>query len=509
MPSVTLFIDLLPLSPPSEGIHSNKLFLLREFYAYLVMTLLALHQFRKGIPVLPYPPRKLFRDTFLVSGVCVGILYGLILTVGFPLPFTTLTIVPVWTVLTLVCLGVQWAKILRETVGAVMMFIGMVKLWLCDILLVFVYPPYFYVFSTLSTNSQIALVLLLPVIKVLMRKLFSRAVQHLGDETPGLVVFNADVFGSLFVAYCMQRSPSTWTTTGIMMLDVVTMAISLRDVAIARKELLELERQLDKAHAWRSYRGEVGHISLGIRMPTTLERASILLDQAAGEYTNGPSIDIVDVASKNRIIDYSQSGRKIFGFARIHPADHGAVAVGRRSPNAVIEASYTLKVRRLLCMAEFLLLLNYVEAMIPLIFSIYLVATFYLPNRDYYAIYDSMDHHQLFQTLQNSNNVCEPREEMPHHEFMITELPVFVELDVTQNLSNEPSKASSWIKDDLASLCCQLHNTSEALQSAWAKVEQLSQTSLRGLPPVRVIICKPEYYLEAVDTASPRVWDAR
>ncbi|KAE8982379.1 hypothetical protein PF011_g21639 [Phytophthora fragariae] len=251
--AVTLFIDMLPLSPPSDGIHSNKLFLVREFYAFLVMTLLTLNQFRKGIPVLPYPTRKLIRDTFLVSGIIVGIMYGLILAVGFPLPFTTLTMVPPWTVLVLVCMGAQWAQLIRETAGAAMMFIGMMKLWVCDNLLVFVYPPYFYVFTTLSTTGQIAFVLLLPVIKVLMRKLFSRAVQHLSDETPGIIVFNADVFGSLFVAYCMQRSPSTWTTTGVMMLDIITMTLALRDVHNARKELQELEQQLDKAHAWRSY----------------------------------------------------------------------------------------------------------------------------------------------------------------------------------------------------------------------------------------------------------------
>jgi hypothetical protein len=48
----------------------------------------------------------------------------------------------------------------------------------------------------------------LPVIKLLTRNLFARAVSHLTDETPKLVVFNADVFGSLFVAYCMQSAPS-------------------------------------------------------------------------------------------------------------------------------------------------------------------------------------------------------------------------------------------------------------------------------------------------------------
>ncbi|EGZ10105.1 hypothetical protein PHYSODRAFT_338794 [Phytophthora sojae] len=515
--AVTLFIDLLPLSPPSEGIIANRLFLLREFYAYLVMTLLALHQFRKGIPVLPYPTRKLFRDTLLVPGLSIGLLYAFISVVGFPLPFTTLTLVPPWAVLIVVCLAVQWARIIRETVGAMPMSIGMVKLWVCDFLLGFIYPPYFYVFSSLATKGKIVFVLLLPVIKALMRKLFSRAVQHLGDETPGLVVFNADVFGSLFMSYCMQRSPSTWTMTGIMTLDVITMAISLRDVHIAQKELKEMERQLDKARVWRSHGGAVGHISLGRRVPTTLERASILLDQTAAEY--GPSIDIVDVANKNRMID-------------IHPADHGAVAVGRRSPTAVVEASYTLKVRRLLYMAEFQLLLNYVEAMIPLVFSTGSSAIVWRWGPDYNPALQftivpprdrklpSIERTKQLQTLREglalfaavawidvkaliyllkTKGVCQVQDETRSHAFIMAELPVFVEIEVARKLSNDPSKSFAWVKDDLVSLCCELdeQNTSEAFHEAWAKVEVFSRTDSKRL--------RGWQYLEWVDVLVPGI----
>ncbi|EGZ14717.1 hypothetical protein PHYSODRAFT_410430, partial [Phytophthora sojae] len=63
-----------------------------------------------------------------------------------------------------------------------------------------------------------------------MRNLFARAVGHLGDEAPEIVVFNADVFGSLFVSCCMQLSPSFWMTLGVMLADVFLMGLSLRDL---------------------------------------------------------------------------------------------------------------------------------------------------------------------------------------------------------------------------------------------------------------------------------------
>ncbi|KAE8967465.1 hypothetical protein PR002_g28051 [Phytophthora rubi] len=86
---------------------------------------------------------------------------------------------------------------------------------------------------------------LLPVIKLLMRNLFSRAVNHLGDEIPELVVFNADVFGSLFVSYCMQSAPSVWTTLEVMVADIVMMGLALRDIERGRAGLETLGSQVD------------------------------------------------------------------------------------------------------------------------------------------------------------------------------------------------------------------------------------------------------------------------
>ncbi|KAE8887547.1 hypothetical protein PF005_g24742 [Phytophthora fragariae] len=241
---VTLFIDLLPLANPSEGIKANKLFLVREFYCFVVMTFLAIHQFRTGVrTVLKYPTIRVVRDTLIVSALTVAAVYGVISWIGFPVPFTTLVVAPAWLTLTVIPMGIQWGEDLLRNPKAVTMLIDMAKLWICDVLLTFIYPPYYYIFASLSNTAQMAFTLLLPVIKIFMRNLFARAVGHLGDETPGLVIFNADVFGSLFVAYCMQSSPSFWATMELMLVDIGLMGLSLRDIERARKGLGELEHK--------------------------------------------------------------------------------------------------------------------------------------------------------------------------------------------------------------------------------------------------------------------------
>jgi hypothetical protein len=210
--AVTLLIDFVPLSKPADGIHANQLFLVREYYCFAVMTFMAIHQFRTGVrTVLSYTTRRVVRDTLIVAAFTVAVLYGVIRVIGFPVPFTTLVVLPAWLTITVIPMAIQWAKGILGSPRAAMMLFDMIKLWLCDFLLAFIYPPYYYVFTTFSGNAQLAFTLLLPLIKLFMRNLFARAVSHLGDETPVLVIFNADVFGSLFVAYCMQNAPSFWS----------------------------------------------------------------------------------------------------------------------------------------------------------------------------------------------------------------------------------------------------------------------------------------------------------
>lgn len=155
------------------------------------------------------------------------------------------------------------------------MLVDMTKLWMCDFLLFFIYPSYYYVFTRLEHDAQMAFTLLLPVIKLFMRNLFARAVGHLGDETPTLVIFNADVFGSLFTAYCMQSSPSFWTTMELMAIDVCLIGISLRDIEKARRGLDELERKIDWSN---TFHDTGGHVSASGKS-TALERARILLER--------------------------------------------------------------------------------------------------------------------------------------------------------------------------------------------------------------------------------------
>ncbi|KAE9345783.1 hypothetical protein PF008_g8600 [Phytophthora fragariae] len=261
------------------------------------------------------------------------------------------------------------------------MLVNAIKLWLCEALLVFTYPAYYYIYTTLSKAGKTSFALLLPVIKLVMKNIIARSVIHLKDEMPEVVVFNVEVFNALFLSYCMLNSPSVWVTLEIMIFDGFMMAFALRDVGNARRCLKELERRIEHESSWDSFRnrGSLSSKSLSARL-TTLDRAGLILlsndikpKTTSTRSSEAPNAILVSTSlrpapclakSSVKVIAKSfdsirrLSAERLFGRGRVHPE----VNNGGSSPTR-----YSDKVQRLLYAVEFLLLMNYVEVIIPLV----------------------------------------------------------------------------------------------------------------------------------------------
>ncbi|KAE9197865.1 hypothetical protein PF004_g19710, partial [Phytophthora fragariae] len=280
----TVLIDALPLADPLEGVEANSMYFLRSYYTYLVMTFLAIHQFHISVPVLPNILWRNIGSSLVVAAATVGVLYALATVVGFPVPFSLLAVTPAWLLLITLTLTLEWAKKVKETPGAATMLVNSVKLWMCQVLLVFTYPSYFYIFTMLSKGGKTAFAMLLPFLKVFMKNLFARTVVHLRDEMPEVVVFNVELFNALFVSYCMQNSPSLWITLELMGIDIATMVFSLRGAVSTRRSLKDLERRISQRSSWESLDDRSSSVTTrtstmrrsSTRL-TTLDRASMLL----------------------------------------------------------------------------------------------------------------------------------------------------------------------------------------------------------------------------------------
>ncbi|KAG6942995.1 hypothetical protein JG687_00018727 [Phytophthora cactorum] len=189
-----------------------------------------------------------------------------------------------------------------------------------------------------------------------------------------------------------------------------------------RRGLKELEQRIDRERSWNCTSIDV---NLRNRVPTTLNRTRVLLEQAAQNQhkITSPRRELkrvaTDLGSAQRLPELVKSGRsknsvgylpgqivttssQLLESTRIYPAVESA---GRSLQKYSFKVTYTLNVQTLLYMAEFLLLLNYVEVVIPLVFSIYMV-TYQLPNREYYAQLHGMTQGELIQTLENVMFYC-------------------------------------------------------------------------------------------------------
>lgn len=107
---VTVVIDALPLADPSEGVYANVVFWVREYYTFLVITFLATEQFRYSVPILPYPLKRAIVSTAVAAALSVGLMFGLTVLIGFPLPFSILFVTPPWLSFIAFFLVIEWAK---------------------------------------------------------------------------------------------------------------------------------------------------------------------------------------------------------------------------------------------------------------------------------------------------------------------------------------------------------------------------------------------------------------
>jgi hypothetical protein len=233
---------------------------------------------------LPYPNWRVARNTILVAAVPVAYLYGFAVVVGFPVPFSIVVAVPAWVTSISISMAVEWAKMLRETPGSGAKVINVLKVWAIEVLLVLIYPPYYYVFTTLSKTDQMLFSTLLPVIKVILRNVFTLTVWHLSDEMPEVIIFNSEVFNALFVSYCMQNSPSFETTLVMTAALLVQIALSLRDVNEAVGRIERAGRNL----LGYEPNGSSGTTksTVGAHRLTCLERADSLLPQSSKSFTS-------------------------------------------------------------------------------------------------------------------------------------------------------------------------------------------------------------------------------
>jgi hypothetical protein len=420
---ITLF-EVVPLSEPDEGLAQNRSFYAREFLVYFAFCLCLLQQFCwQAGPPLPASKTVLLVNSLVVAVVNVSYTYALALMIGFPVPFTMSTSSPSHLLLETVTLGFSWRRHVRVKPDLMRNIIRAGIFFTCQSTMVIVYPLYYHAFTLLSDRdvvSRPAYLSLLAVIKLISRHLFHRfsRTSDGGDECkPLMIVFNADVLGSLFVAFCMQYKPSIFMAVSLATVKLASAMLSFYDVRAATQKLTTLQNRIDEvrrpkqsrdshltllvqtANRKKSVMDEVEEIAARYR--TCAERVSTTTDTHNHTEVRGPTDTFPKMIRSGGWVSTvccrllaSRVAPVNDAQVSVHPAINPPRAV---SPNQLcgldcssptlsakpappvdadcittelehLERSYASLVKKFLYMAEFMALVEYVEVVVPMLY---------------------------------------------------------------------------------------------------------------------------------------------
>lgn len=412
LPSLVIIalFEMVDLNPPSAGLELNRIFFAREWMTFTTFTVVLLQQFCTQVgQALPMTPLRLVGIACGTSALNVAFNYLLASFVGFPLPFTIQFSGLLHLVLECAALLISWRAYIRANphVIAGIARAGMFFGWQCFTIVV--YPVYYHAFTLVPDASvpRLACLLFLPAMKLTNRLVFlhmNRKSDGCEELSPQIVVLNADVVSALFVAFCVQYSPSLLMACIIAALKMTQVSLSLRDIYIVSQSVRSLQAEIQKQcsvktkrrrgpkssildkvaevhghwaanHSILSDHGSSGASHVGLccfsRRICSIHasRVSPLVpDPVVGCSRDNRALVHIGSAVKEQIwaskSEESQPDLQIRGEGTRHASP------GLKS----LEEQYVAAVAKLFYMVEFVVLVEYIEVIIPILYCTFRIA---------------------------------------------------------------------------------------------------------------------------------------
>ncbi|EGZ13730.1 hypothetical protein PHYSODRAFT_335469 [Phytophthora sojae] len=140
----------------------------------------------------------------------------------FPIPFSVLTMTPIYNIIYLISLRiVVGAEAIERTKAQPEQFKRFLNNLHAQVAMMFVYPIYEVLFRTAEgSHYQLLVILLLPVIRVFLKNIVRKSMMHAEDMVPEAVIFTVDFFNAIYTATCMQTASSVLSISMITVTDL-------------------------------------------------------------------------------------------------------------------------------------------------------------------------------------------------------------------------------------------------------------------------------------------------
>lgn len=239
---VVLGMECVPLYDPGEGWRVNYGIWIWTAAITLVGACSMVDQMRYFIaPIQIRPLPVVFLSAFLSA---VPVMAGISIAEAwaFPIPFSVFFLAPINVMTFLVAGAYFFRSMLKDRYyrnrfkhyGVFLVLLG----WL-----IIVYPAYTIIFARIAgAGYEITALLMLSVIRTAFRNAFARSAAHLEDAVPQLVIFTTDYFNALYLATNMQSVSSTSSVLAMFVIDSGQLMLSVRWLL---RRLKVLENRVD------------------------------------------------------------------------------------------------------------------------------------------------------------------------------------------------------------------------------------------------------------------------
>lgn len=240
--SVIVLLDSLPLRAPSEGWAANWVLWIRSSLSTFSLSMGVVLMLFVTAPAVALTMRKCVLISMASTFAYTSAMLALVACFDcFPIPFMFVTTAGIWeSFFIFFVVMVVGRRKLTENEEAKNEVKRFATIMVALFPLIIIYPGYNAVFVRLSGAPETLFVLGLPVAKYFLKKLLAQAAVGLEDYIPTLVA-SIDLFNAIYQSKCMQSAGSLTTTLGVMILDVGESLFHLYLLREDVKEITELQ----------------------------------------------------------------------------------------------------------------------------------------------------------------------------------------------------------------------------------------------------------------------------
>ncbi|POM66326.1 Hypothetical protein PHPALM_17827 [Phytophthora palmivora] len=367
-----LLIECIPLKGPEEGWKANWTMWVRVMVASIFVGGGIVFLSRAIIEEGKISVTRAIGIT-IVSAILYAALGCLLAaTWKYPIPFgMVLMVCPfVSIIMNLILLSIDF-KDLKTNKKLRKQLVGHIIGSSAQSLLVVAYPTFNAVFLHLSGSQQAIFMLVLPVIKFITKQIIAKVATYLEDYIGVVIVFSVDVFNVLYVAICMQTARSSLTTILVMSSDILQIFLALRNVYYHTNHILQ---QHDKD------KGNVPYVD------------KILLSVAQFQPRKNPYSGPIRLFMPYKVPLSATSRDLLENVERKWNRNEGNLSCVK------LEKSIKEGLQ-VLFYCEYVIMSEYIECILPLVYAGYLSGLYRLPTAAYYPFTRSLTPTKMRSTL--------------------------------------------------------------------------------------------------------------